>query len=148
MNSTRESHLSIFLRLVCRKYDIMFIKPALLASHFTIPSSLLWFILNEVAGFWNDTNSLLQLLDGFEIESKMSVRFLNMDTTTLCKWGSQYERSLRMQSYFKIALTAFFFVVTVWCLHWRYALPIFEQLCKSKDNKPVVGALQVVYFLL
>ncbi|KAM4527758.1 tescalcin b isoform 2-T2 [Odontesthes bonariensis] len=27
----------------------------------------------------------LKLLDGFEIESKMSVRFLNMDTTTLCK---------------------------------------------------------------
>ncbi|CAG5867449.1 unnamed protein product [Menidia menidia] len=27
----------------------------------------------------------LKLLDGFEIESKMSVRFLNMDATTLCK---------------------------------------------------------------
>ncbi|XP_013855620.1 calcineurin B homologous protein 3 [Austrofundulus limnaeus] len=27
----------------------------------------------------------LKLLDGFEIESKMSIRFLNMDTTTLCK---------------------------------------------------------------
>ncbi|TDH02051.1 hypothetical protein EPR50_G00168990 [Perca flavescens] len=27
----------------------------------------------------------LKLLNGFEIESKMNIRFLNMDTTTLCK---------------------------------------------------------------
>ncbi|XP_063336727.1 tescalcin b [Pelmatolapia mariae] len=27
----------------------------------------------------------LKLLDGFEIESRMTIRFLNMDTTTLCK---------------------------------------------------------------
>ncbi|KAG7224016.1 hypothetical protein INR49_015273 [Caranx melampygus] len=27
----------------------------------------------------------LKLLDGFEIESRMNIRFLNMDTTTLCK---------------------------------------------------------------
>lgn len=27
----------------------------------------------------------LKLLNGFEIESRMNVRFLNMDTTTLCK---------------------------------------------------------------
>lgn len=28
--------------------------------------------------------SSLQLLGSFEIESKMSIRFLNMDTSTLC----------------------------------------------------------------